>query len=260
MFIPNKMARLQAKVGEIGLTLTSKQTSATNEDLDTTDIKAYEQLLENLETEWMIERRSVFHRFFDLPAELRVRVYEFAASNCTIEIQYSIQKTQWPSLLLTTRQLQEEAVISIFRYAAFVASAPYLDFFTIIRFMRDLPPLYLKTLTSNGRLFIYFSAQSSPFDSYVAKVHYLEAWLARCRESAQTGRYINWHYIPKHFTSSIYWLPIIPFQWQLNLDFSGYSSLRDLYDMLELDPYERYELRKILVVMWNYIRPQEMVR
>jgi hypothetical protein len=92
--------------------------------------------------------------FYDLPAELRIKVYELVASETKLSLFSNSPKPQPPSLLFVTRQIRAEYRPILLSLAPVQAHIYDYDFSPLIRLIGSLYSTELKALRTNNSLII----------------------------------------------------------------------------------------------------------
>jgi hypothetical protein len=92
--------------------------------------------------------------FYDLPPELRIKIYELVAKETTLSLFSDSPKLKAPSLLFTTRQIRAEYRPILLSFAPVQAHIYTYDFSPLIRLVGSLYSTELKALRTNNSLTI----------------------------------------------------------------------------------------------------------
>lgn len=92
--------------------------------------------------------------FYDLPSELRIKIYELIAKQTNLSLFSSSPKTRTPYLLFVTRQVRAEYRPILLSLAPVQAHIHNYDFRPLIRLVGSLYSTELKALRTNNNLVI----------------------------------------------------------------------------------------------------------
>ena len=124
--------------------------------------------------------------FFDLPAELRIAIYEDVARETSISIPLrfvrkgqkppsttKISRASVPSLLVVSKQSRRDFLPILLAHASVRVTIKDFEFRVLVRMLESLYIVELKALRANTRLHIQLSADKCNRDSIVS----LRRWL-----------------------------------------------------------------------------------
>jgi hypothetical protein len=128
--------------------------------------------------------------FYDLPPELRIKIYELVAKETTLSLFSNSSKLKTPSLLFTTRQIRAEYRAILLSFAPVQAHIYNYDFSPLIRLVGSLYSTELKALRSNNSLTI--SLHLTDFEVYQREeMSLLRRWAVKRAEHLDR---LQWSY------------------------------------------------------------------
>jgi hypothetical protein len=249
------MALASLKANESAL-IAQSSTSEDTEDME--DLAELEDYLAALELEMKLEKENAtFHRFLDLPVELRGLVYEHIAYDTTIRVRQVANWKHWPAICFASHQTYDEALSIVYRCAAFEATVAHFDFSQIIRFTESLPQICLQALRCNNRLTIFFGdlcgiMYKQPIEVYCS----IKPWLSLCWSLAAGGNDVRWYYrvvMPPAFKR---WFPVYMLSNKLHCD---YNELSEVYAMLGTERMKD-EVARMLLTLRTFARYFDLVQ
>ncbi|KAK3722543.1 hypothetical protein LTR37_002535 [Vermiconidia calcicola] len=206
---------------------------------------------------------KTFHKFLELPPELRDMVYEAIAFDTTIDIDKPSCTQGWPNILHASELISREALPAIYRWASFEATVRNLNFDKVIKFANACETAHIKALELNPWLTIFLEGHEHYVRSMEQVQRGIEPWLAHIRTLATKEICLLWWYEPKQFCSYFEGLNAVQRE-NKPVRAAGYYGLSELYTQLDNTPLEdeiaKVELRVLLMSLWNSAKPDQAVR